>query len=861
MSGNTRQRLLAAVVVLYAVLLGASHLVRRGRVPPPPPGDKLSVELAERGTGGDADRWIRVAYRIWSEQTADTMDRAVLLLHGSPGSSSDFLSLGPLLADGRLIIAPDLPGFGHSERRVADYSIAAHAGYALALLDRLDIREIDLVGFSMGGGVALEIAAQRPRAVRSLTLLSSIGVQELELLGNHLLNHGVHAMQLAAIWGLHETTPHFGRLDGFPLDVPYARNFYDTDQRSLRGILGELEMPVLIVHGERDPLVPATAAREHHRLVPQSELLMLEASHFMVFSDRGRLATPIGDFLDRVAVGTARGRNTAAAERVAAAGRPFDPSLIPAANGLSLLVLFSLLALATLVSEDLTCLATGLLVSQGRIGLIAGSAACAVGILIGDLLIYAAGRWLGRPWLSRRPLKWMVSPAGLARSSEWFGRRGPAVIISSRFLPGTRVATYFAAGLLKTDFWKFLLYFSVAVALWTPLLVGLASWLGARVLSWFGLFQRWALPGAAAGALLLWLLLSLARGLSSWTGRRRLLGALRRKLEWEFWPAWALYLPLAPWIAWLAVRHRGLTVFTAANPGIEAGGFVGESKTAILDQLTPTAVAAYMKIGVELSVEERLAAARRFFDERALDLPVVIKPDVGERGRGVTIVRTDEQLRRELESLAADCLIQEYVAGLELGVFYVRRPGDEHGRIFSITEKRLPRVVGDGVATTEQLILGDERAMRMAPTHLDRLAGELDRVPPKGEEIQLVDVGTHRLGALFLDGDRWRTPALEQAVEEISRSFSGFFFGRYDLRAPSFEAFQKGEGLKVIELNGVTSEATHIYDPKNSLTEAYRVLSRQWALAFEIGARNRASGVRPARLGALLRALARSFSS
>jgi membrane protein DedA with SNARE-associated domain len=695
--------------------------------------------------------------------------------------------------------------------------------------------------------------------VRSLTLLSSIGVQELELLGSHLLNHGVHALQLAAVWALHEATPHFGRLDGFLLDVPYARNFYDTDQRPLRRILGELDMPVLIVHGKHDPLVPADAAREHHRLVPQSDLLMLDGSHFMVFRDQGRLASPIGEFLDRVAIGAARGRDAAKPQRIASAARPFDPSVVPAAAGLTLLLLLSLIALATLVSEDLTCIATGLLVSQGRLGLMAGSAACAVGILVGDLLIYGAGRFLGRPSLQRRPLKWMVTPSALARSSEWFGRRGPTVIIGSRFLPGTRVATYFAAGLLKTSFWKFLLYFSVAVALWTPLLVGLASWLGARMLPWFGLFQRWALPGAAAFAVLVWLLLSLVRSLSSWPGRRRLLGALRRKLEWEFWPPWAVYLPLLPWIAWLALRHRGLTVFTAANPGIEAGGFIGESKSAILDALAAETVAAYRKIEATRPAAERLEAAQRFLDEHSLQLPAVIKPDVGERGRGVAIVRNEAQLRQALESQDGDCLIQEYVAGPELGVFYVRRPDDERGRIFSITDKRLPGLVGDGVATVEQLILRDERAMRMAPTHLDRLADELDRVPAVGEDVRLVEVGTHRLGALFLDGDRWRTPALEKAVDQISHSFPGFFFGRYDLRAPSFEAFQRGEQIKVVELNGVTSEATHIYDPENGLLDAYKVLFRQWALAFEIGARNRARGARPVGALALMRLVARQL--
>jgi pimeloyl-ACP methyl ester carboxylesterase/membrane protein DedA with SNARE-associated domain len=859
MKRHFRRRGLAAAGMLYLLLLGASHLARRGRDDGLPPVGKSSLEVAEQGRGARAGRRVRVAYRAWGEAAAGNAG-AVLLLHGSPGSSGDFRTLGPLLADGRWVLAPDLPGFGHSERRLPDYSIAAHAEYALALLDRLAVDEVDLVGFSMGGGVALEMAARQPERVRSLTLLSSIGVQELELLGSHLLNHALHAVQLAALWALHEATPHFGRLDRFPLDVPYARNFFDTDQRPLRGILTELEMPVLIVHGDRDPLVPPSAAHEHYRLVPHSEIVMLSGSHFMVFRDRGRLATPIDDFLERVAAGTARHRAAASAERVAAARRPFDPSTVPAAAGLALLTLLGLIALATLVSEDITCIATGLLVSQGRLGLIAGSAACGAGILIGDLLIYGAGRYLGRPWLGRRPLKWIISPRALARSSDWFARRGPAVIIGSRFLPGTRVATYFAAGLVKSSFWRFLLYFSAAVLLWTPLLVGLASWLGARVLPWFELFQRWAVVGAVVLAVAVWLLLKLAASLSSWAGRRRLLGALRRKLEWEFWPPWALYLPLVPWLAWLALRHGGPTVFTAANPGIEAGGFIGESKASILDNLAPGTVAAYRRIDAARSPAERFAEARRFLAERSLDLPVVIKPDVGERGRGVTIVRSESRLRQALAAIEADGLIQEFVAGPELGIFYARRPGDERGRIFSITDKRLPRVVGDGVATLEQLILRDERAMRMAPTHLDRLADDVDRVPAAGEEVPLVEVGTHRLGALFLDGERRRTPALEEAVEEISRSFPGFFFGRYDLRAPSYEAFQRGEQIKVVELNGVTSEATHIYDPGNGLLDAQRVLRRQWSLAFEIGAANRARGVRPTGLLALLRLLARRAS-
>ena len=53
-------------------------------------------------------------------------------------------------------------------------------------------------------------------------------------------------------------------------------------------------------------------------------------------------------------------------------------------------------------------------------------------------------------------------------------RRGPIVILVSRFTPGTRVVTYLAAGLLRTSFWRFALFLAIAVALWTPLLVGIA---------------------------------------------------------------------------------------------------------------------------------------------------------------------------------------------------------------------------------------------------------------------------------------------------------------------------------------------------------------------------------------------------
>ncbi|NIM61209.1 MAG: carboxylate--amine ligase, partial [Acidobacteria bacterium] len=79
------------------------------------------------------------------------------------------------------------------------------------------------------------------------------------------------------------------------------------------------------------------------------------------------------------------------------------------------------------------------------------------------------------------------------------------------------------------------------------------------------------------------------------------------------------------------------------------------------------------------------------------------------------------------------------------------------------------------------------------------------------------------------------TEALERRIDDVSSGFDGFFFGRYDLRVQDLDAFAGGRGFKIVELNGVTSEATHIYDPRHSLLDAWRTLFRQWRLAFEIG--------------------------
>ncbi|MCB9758586.1 MAG: alpha/beta fold hydrolase [Alphaproteobacteria bacterium] len=837
----TRRRAIA--LALYALLLAASTAVRLNAPAPTPASDQRAVTL--RAVDGEVrrDEPVTLAYREWPGEPDAP---AVLFAHGSPGSGGDLAGLTRALPDTWRCVSPDLPGFGASTRNVPDYSVHAHADYLVQLMDALGIPKAHLVVHSMGGGVALALADAHPDRVASLTMLAAIGVQEMELLGDYHLNHAIHGLQLAAIEALTWGTPHFGLLDRSMMGVPYARNFYDTDQRPLRGALERFEAPALLIYGVRDPLVPIQAGREHHRLLPQSTLIERPDSHFFVFGRDPPVAQDITDFIAAVERGERPTRAQAAAPRIAAAAEPFNPADAPPAEGFSMVVVGGLLALATLVSEDLTCISAGLLVADGRLGLFAAVLACFVGIFVGDLLLVLAGRLLGRPALRVPPLSWMLTEAQVDRATRWYERNGFSVILTSRFMPGARLPMYFAAGALNLPMGPFLGAFALACALWTPLLVGGAALLGTRALT---LLEEWQLGAWGVLGLIVGLiaLLRTVVPLATWKGRRLALGRWRRLTRWEFWPPYIFYPPIVLWVLWLGLRHRSLTAFAATNPGVPGGGWIGESKWDIYQRLggpSAPALAVTGHLPLHDPVDKRISDARAFMEAHGLGFPVVLKPDYGQRGFGVTIVRDEAELAARVAEAVDDLLLQEYVPGVEYGVFIVRPPGGAPS-LLSITRKDPVDVVGDGARTLEQLILAHDRAVCMAPTHLARWADALDTVPPEGALVRLVSLGTHSRGSVFRDGrSDVESPALLAALDRLCAGFEGgFTFGRFDLRGPDAAALRSGQGFKVIELNGVTSEATHIYDPDNGVLYAWRTLARQWALAFEIGSAQRARGV------------------
>ena len=809
-----RRTLLRWTIPLYALALVASHWVAG---PEPAPG----MVVGER-PGADAAT-------------------PVLLLHGCPGGTNDFGEAAELWPGRRLLI-PELP-FG------PDMSLDAQAERLRGWLDTNGIARTHVVGRGLGGALAIQFCGAAEDRVVSLGLVDALGVEEMELLGDGQLNSLLHLAAGSLTWLADHLVPHFGALRRSPWNRRTAAQFNALDQGPLRGILEELDVPVRIVHGRsRRVLAGHKAATEHARVVPQAEL-QWAAGWTAPLSG-------IGDFPERAESGRAVARAAAAPDRLAAAAEPWVRKRLAGAAMWGMVVL---LMVAMLTSEDLTCIGAGLLVWKGVLGFFPAVLGCFLGLLVGDAGLYLIGRWFGRPAFRVAPLRWFVSEEAIGRQAERFRDSMFGLIFTSRFLPGARVPVYVAAGVLKSGLLRFMVYLAVAALVWAPLLVGLSALMGETFLRWFGDNKSAALWGVAGIVLFLWLLVHKVLPLASWRGRRLALSTWRRQTRWEFWPRWKFYVPMLPLMAWLMFRTRSVSVQLLANPGMDNGGAVLERKQDIYAALEESeALPPWTLLPVESPLAERLAALEEF---AAAHGQVVLKPDIGCRGSGVTMAADIGEARTAVEAATEDLILQPRLPGLEFGVFHERAPGAAKGRVTSVTAKELTRVTGDGRSNLETLILRDDRAVCMAPYFLKSLAGRLDEVPAAGEQIALGQLGTHCRGAVFLDANHLRSPELDAAMDRIAGCHDGFHIGRFDLRAPSGEALRAGEGLRIIELNGITAEPTHMYDPKHSVWYGWRTMAGVWRRVFEFGQANRDRGHECIGLWGIVRLAWRTFRS
>ncbi|HEY1901529.1 MAG TPA: alpha/beta fold hydrolase [Terracidiphilus sp.] len=250
-------------------------------------------------------------HRIHYESEGPSAGPVVVLIHGLGGRAEDWRNLAPYLAKaGFRVYLPDLLGYGRSAKPT-DFSYSVHDETAVVIgfLDALKLSQIDLGGWSMGGAIVQHVAVDHPERVRRLMLFDSTGLFVLPKWNIGLFTPTTPAEldQLDAL-----LMPHPPKIPGFIardiLRVSDARAWIIhraidsmlTGQDATDNLLPQLKMPVLLVWGADDHIMPLSQGETIHRLVPRSEFDVVPGcGHLAPGQCAPQMAPVVVEFLKR----------------------------------------------------------------------------------------------------------------------------------------------------------------------------------------------------------------------------------------------------------------------------------------------------------------------------------------------------------------------------------------------------------------------------------------------------------------------------------------------------------------------------------------------------------------------------------
>lgn len=266
-----------------------------------------------------------VTYRL---AEADPGKPTLLLIHGMAGSSRTWKDVMPGLAEDFTVLAPDLIGHGESAKPMGDYSLGAFASGLRDLLALLEIGPVTVIGHSLGGGVAMQLAYQHPELVDRLVLIGSGGLgREVSWLLRLLTLPGAeYVMPLffpnfvrdrgnelsKAMHGRGWSLPHVGEMWRAYASLAQAEN-RKAFVRTLRAVIDPggqtvnatdrlylaAAMPTLIIWGDKDGIIPVEHAHAAHEAIPHSRLEILEGcGHFPHVQEPARLVEVIREFVN-----------------------------------------------------------------------------------------------------------------------------------------------------------------------------------------------------------------------------------------------------------------------------------------------------------------------------------------------------------------------------------------------------------------------------------------------------------------------------------------------------------------------------------------------------------------------------------
>jgi hypothetical protein len=310
--------------------------------------------------------------------------------------------------------------------------------------------------------------------------------------------------------------------------------------------------------------------------------------------------------------------------------------------------------------------------------------------------------------------------------------------------------------------------------------------------------------------------------------------------HWETWHYLAKYIPIAPVWAWYCIRARSLWFFTPSNPTITFGGFEGETKREMYEQLPPGSYPLTLYVEHNAPFDK----VKKQLLESDLHFPFAVKPDAGMMGFMFRKITCIAELQEYHEKMPADYIMQAYVDyPIEVSVFYYRMPGKSSGTITGFIKKEYLQVTGDGKSTLGMLIDNYSRAAFRLAELKSKHATNLETIIAAGEPYILSPALNLSRGGRLVSLEHEKDQALLSVFDALSNYTKHFYYGRYDIKCASIESLKQGKDFYILEFNGCGAEPHHIYGNGNNILEAYNIVLQHWKVLYKISVINKRNGI------------------
>lgn len=310
-------------------------------------------------------------------------------------------------------------------------------------------------------------------------------------------------------------------------------------------------------------------------------------------------------------------------------------------------------------------------------------------------------------------------------------------------------------------------------------------------------------------------------------------------MHWETWHYAAKYIPIMPVWAWYCLKARSFWFFTPSNPTISFGGFEGETKREIYEQLPPGSYPESIYISPSFPFDQVLS----FIKERKFQYPFVVKPDAGMMGLMFRHIDNEKELYDYHRLMPVDYIIQKLIDyPLEVSVFYYRFPNQQKGTITGFVKKEFLQICGDGKSAFLELLLNYDRVRFRLEEMKSKHAAHLDKVLQKGEVYVLSYALNLSRGGRLVSLEHEKDTQLLNFFDKLNNYSRYFYYGRYDIKCESIESLKQGRNFSILEYNGCGAEPHHTYGNGNTIWQAYRIFLHHWKVLYQISKYNHKQG-------------------